>query len=167
MNAAEAPKATIEIRTSHFAILEPVVPEIRDSLKSHVLEFDARGLLGHTVTLALSDRFSRVVHHRTHDAVRDRVNTSEVQVLPQGTIPEVITCLKRLGYQIAVVRDRRNDSLRWVRAIDWKSRVLRAVRGIVARMESERDLRVIVRDDNAIYESLPRDNSGAFSRFHA
>ncbi len=144
MNAAKIPKATIEIQTTHFAILEPVVPEIRDSLKSYVLEFDASGPLGHTVTLARSDRFSPVIRHSA---------TSEVLRLPQGAIPAVITYLKRLGYGVTV-RDRRNDSPRWVCAVDWKSRVLRAVRGIVARMESERALRVIVRNDNAIFEAI-------------
>ena len=101
MNATKLPKATIEIRMTHFAILEPVVPEIRDLLKFDVLEFDAGGPLGHTVTRPLSVRFSRVIRHRTDDAIRDRDNTSEVLVLPQGAIPEVITHLNGVEKQRA------------------------------------------------------------------
>src|SRR5687767_982272 len=113
--------ATIEIHRTHWATLEPVVPEVRDRLRRRVLELYAGGPLGHGIRPVVSDGFAEVIVRRRYDDNQGRIERSEVQVVPHGLVPEVLGWLEELGYDVER-RDHREDSPRWVRDGDWRTK---------------------------------------------
>jgi hypothetical protein len=146
---APKPIATLELRPTHRATLTPVVPEIRDLLRYPVAEFGAGGRLGHRMEVVDSDWLAPTLIRRRWIEDEERADVREVQVVPQGLVPQVAGLLEKLGYAVEV-RDAREDSPRWVRRADWKMFVPREHRSAVEAVGEHRALRVIGFDTDRV-----------------
>ena len=143
--------ARIDIWRSHWATLEPVVPEIHEYLKRTVIEFEAGGPLGHQMWAARSTYFTPVSPHPQLEG--DRVVYPDAQLLPQGLIPGVRDWLEELGYRVET-RDHREDSERWVRSDAWKRLVAKGDWKVVEAVAEHTALRVVLRSDDRIADAI-------------
>jgi hypothetical protein len=136
------PTATIELRPTGWAVLTPPVPEVRELLRYSEVEFEAGGPLGHSMELVESAWLAPVITRRRYSLEAEKGDVREVQVVPQGLVPQVADLLETLGYAVEL-RDLRRDSPRWSRRADWKMFVPREHRAAVEAVGEHRSLRVV------------------------
>lgn len=147
------PNATLEHRPNGRVILTPAVPQVRELLRYPVVEFGAGGPLGHRMEVIESDRLAPAFTRKRYSAAKKRGEVREVQVVPQGLVPQVVGLLDELGYAVEVV-DLRGDSPRWVRRADWKTHVGREHRGAVEAVGKHRSLRVVGYDGDRVADTI-------------
>ena len=145
--------AVIDLLPNHSGRLEPVVPEIREWLLRRTVEFAAGGPLGHTVEPVVTDEFAEVYPVSRYDAAEGRVERVEVLRLPQGAVPDAAGWLEELGIEVEV-RDRRQDSKRWVRSKGWRTKAPKRLHKVVAAVGEHRALRVVAADLDLIADTL-------------
>jgi hypothetical protein len=145
--------ATIEHLPTHWAILTPAVPEVRELLRYPVVEFGGGGPLGHRMEVTESDWLAPTFVRRRYSAATERGEAREVQVVPQGLVPQVVDLLTGLGYAVEVC-DRREDSPRWVRRADWTVHVRREHRAAVEELSRHRTLRVVGLDADRVLGTI-------------
>lgn len=149
---ASGQQATIDIWRGHWATLEPVVPEIHELLESSTLEFDVGGPLGHQMRHVLTWQLTPIIPHLQLDN-DGRVVRPKVQLLPQGLVPDIVECLRELGYDVTI-RDHREDSERWVRHDQWKKYVPKKEWKLLDAVAEQKALRVVGRGNDDIAESI-------------
>ena len=153
VTATVRPAGTLELRPTGWALLTPAVPQVRELLRYPVVEFGAGGPLGHHMEVVESDWLAPVVTRNRFVAAEGRVDRREVQVIPQGLVPQVAELLHALGHPVEVI-DRREDSPRWVRRADWTMHVGRAHRRTVEALGERRTLRVIGYDAERVADTI-------------
>lgn len=146
-------EAVIDVLFNQWARLEPVVDEVRERLLRRTFAFTAGGPLGHTVGPAVTDEFADVCYVPRYDAAEGQIERVDVLRLPQGTIPEVVEWLEGLGIEVEV-RDHRRDSPQWVRDEEWKKKVRKALRKVVAAVGANKALRVVAGNLDLIADTV-------------
>lgn len=134
------PHVTITLRTSHWATMEPVVPEVRARLGRPTWEFAAGGSLGREARPVRDVTLTDVLTRREIDGDRVVVPV-EYQMMPQGLVPVVASWLTDMRYP-HTIEDERTDSGRWLR--DQSDAYLPKPRRAVVRAVAEnRAVRVV------------------------